>query len=136
MAARAPEVVPCTKVPDYSAPGPHIYTRNYASSLIELKRFEEAKSLLSKTTPVARRVLGEDHIRTLDLRWCCALALYEDTGATVNDLREAVATCEDAERIARRVFGGTHPDAVDIEHRLRSARAVLHARETQSPGSS
>ena len=24
MAARAPEVVPCTKVRDYSAPGPHV----------------------------------------------------------------------------------------------------------------
>ena len=27
MAARAPEVVPYTKVRDYSAPGPHMYTK-------------------------------------------------------------------------------------------------------------
>ena len=33
MAARAPEVVPCTKVRDYSAPGPHVYTK---TSQIEL----------------------------------------------------------------------------------------------------
>ena len=31
---------------------------NYALSLIGLERFEEAKSLLRKTVPVARRVLG------------------------------------------------------------------------------
>ena len=61
------------------------------------------------------------------------MALYEDTGATVNDLREAVATCEDAERIARRVFGGAHPDLARIEMSLREARAALRAREeTQS----
>ena len=40
---------------------------NYATSLIFVKRFEEAKSLLRKTMPVARRVLGESH--NLILLW-------------------------------------------------------------------
>ena len=35
--------------------------------------------------------------------------LFDDTGATLDDLREAVTTLEDAERIARRVLGGAHP---------------------------
>jgi hypothetical protein len=36
---------------------------NYASSLVGLQRFEEAKSLLRKTMLVARRVLGKfDHL--------------------------------------------------------------------------
>ena len=34
------------------------------------------------------------------------MALYQDPRATLDDLREAVTTLEDTERIARRVFGG------------------------------
>ena len=58
--------------------------------------------------------------------------LYNDTGATLDDLREAVTTFEDAGRIARRVLGGAHPIARSIETNLRNARAALHARETLS----
>jgi hypothetical protein len=54
-----------------------------------------------------------------------AEALYKDTGATLDDLREAVTTLEDAERIARRVFGGAHPLTVEIENEIRAARAAL-----------
>ena len=53
-----------------------------------------------------------------------------NTGATLDDLREAVTTLEDAGRIARGVFGGAHPLTVDIEGELRLARAAL--RETNS----
>ena len=63
-----------------------------------------------------------------------AQALCLDTDATLDDLREAVTTLEDDERIARRVFGGAHPDVVGIEKSLRLARAALRARETPSPG--
>ena len=56
-------------------------------------------------------------------------------GATLDDLREAVATLEDAERIARRVFGVAHPLTEGIEVTSQaSARAALRARETPSPG--
>ena len=51
----------------------------------------------------------------------------------LDDLREAVATLEDTERTARRVFGGTHPIVVDIESDLRMSRVTLRAREMQ-PG--
>ena len=37
-----------------------IAANNYALSLNELKRFKEARSLLRKSMPVARRVLGEE----------------------------------------------------------------------------
>jgi hypothetical protein len=60
----------------------------------------------------------------------------DDDSATLDDLREAVTTLEDTERIARRVFGGAHPLTTDIERDLQNARAALRARETQSPGSS
>jgi tetratricopeptide (TPR) repeat protein len=102
---------------------------NYANSLIMLQRFEEAKSLLRKMIPVARRILGDSHDYTLRLRASYARAMYEDTGATLDDLREAVETLEDAERTARRVLGGAHPLTVGIEQQLRKLRAALAARE-------
>ena len=89
---------------------------------------------MRKTIPVARRVLGEGNYITLSLRTNYGLALLTDDGATLDDLREAVTTFEDTARIARRVMGGTHPLTVDIEGRLRDARAAIHARETP-PGS-
>ena len=65
---------------------------------------------MRKTIPVARRVLGESHETTLRMRRLTyALALYNDPGATLDDLREAVTTLEETERIARRVLGATHP---------------------------
>ena len=65
-----------------------------------------------------------------------AMALFDDPGATLDDLREAATTLEDTDRIARRVFGGAHPLTVKIEDELRGARAVLRVRETPSrPGS-
>ena len=62
-----------------------------------------------------------------------ARALYKDDAATLDDLREAVETCEETGRIARRVFGSTHPAAVNIVANLRNAQAALRARETPSP---
>ena len=55
--------------------------------------------------------------------------IYEDSGATLDDLREAVETSEEIERTARRVFGGTHPTAKEMENVLKRARAALRARE-------
>ena len=103
---------------------------NYASSLAGLQRFEEAKSFLRKTMPVARRVLGEEHRIALRMRRLYARALYSADGATLDDLREAVTTIEDVQRTTRRVFGGAHPLAAKIEDTLKKARAALHARET------
>ena len=53
--------------------------------------------------------------------------LYEDPDATLDDLSEAVTTLEDARRIARRVFGGTHPHTTGIDGALQNARAALRA---------
>ena len=64
---------------------------------------------------------------------CCGARTSGRTHAieqTLDDLREAVTTLEDTERIARRVLGGAHPITVQIERDLRKARATLRARET------
>ena len=86
--------------------------------------------------PVARRVLGESHELTLRMRWGYAKALYKDDGATLDDLREAVATLADTERTARRLLGGAHPLTTGIDDHLRNARAALRARETPPPSGS
>ena len=108
---------------------------NYAALLRKLGRFEEARSLLRKTMPVARRVLGESHDLTLTMRSIYARALYEDPDTTLDSTREAVTILEDVAPTARRVFGGAHPLTNDIEGDLRELRAALVARETQSSGS-
>ena len=107
---------------------------NYAASLRGLQRFKEAKSLLRKIVPVARRVLGEGHRVTLKTRWSYGLTLYMDPGATLDDLNEAVTTLEDARRIALRVFGGAHPVTGGLGRDLCKARFTLSIRETPSPG--
>ena len=106
---------------------------NYATTLIDVQRFEEARSLMRKTIPVAQRVLGTDNHITLKMTMVCARALRLDTDATLDDLRETVATLEDTARIARRVLGGSHPIAAETEEALRLARSVLRARETPPP---
>ena len=77
---------------------------------------------------MARRVLGEGDITTLKIRYSYARALC-GAATRLDDLREAVTTLEDTERIARRLLGGAHPTTVDIGAALRDARAALGARE-------
>ena len=105
---------------------------NYVLGLVELNRLEEGKSLMRKAVPVARRVLGESDDTTLRMRWVYTQTLYKDTGASLDDLREAVTTLEDVERTARRVLGAAHPSTMGIEGSLRDARAALIAREAEA----
>ena len=98
---------------------------NYAWNLEDLNRHKEAKALAHKSIPVARRSLGASHTTTIRLRWIYARSLYLNDGATRDDLREAVTTLEELERITRRVFGGAYPITVEIKDDLRDTRAVL-----------
>ena len=59
------------------------------------------------------------------MRWIYGEALYKADGATLKELREAVTTLEDTERIARRVLGGAHPLTESVGRTLRGARAAL-----------
>jgi len=108
---------------------------NYAEGLHSVQRFEEAKSLLRRQIPVARRFLGESNELILRMPWVYADALYKDPSASLDDLCEAVTTLEETAPIARRVFGAAHPLTGGIERTLRAAQAALRARETPPPGS-
>ena len=105
---------------------------NYTSSLLCLRYFKEAKELMRKTIPVAQRVLGASHDLTLTLRTNYAHTLIRDDSSTLDDLREAVTTLEEAEQTARRVLGGAYPTTGVIERSLRKARAALSARDGSS----
>ena len=98
---------------------------NYATSLVKLERFEEAKSLLRRTLPIVQRVHGENDDATLRMRPLYAHSLYCDPSAKLDDVSEAVAMLEESERIARRVLGRAHPLTTGIEISLRNARAAL-----------
>ena len=110
-----------------------VAANNYAA---ELGRFDEAKSVLRKVMPVARRVMGENDDVPLKMRIIYAKVRYCDAAATLDDLREAVTTLAEMERTARRVLGGAHPSTTVIEASLQNSRATLRARETPSPAES
>ena len=101
---------------------------NYANGLLTLERDAEAKSLLRKTIPLARRVLGESDALNFRMRKIFAITLYEPPDATRGDLLEAVAELEDLEPTARRMLGGAHPLATAIERNLDESRDALYAR--------
>jgi len=107
---------------------------NYGWGLRGLNN-KEAKALMRKMIPLARRVLGESHELTLRMRWLYASAVDGDV-ATLDEIREAVMRLEEIERIARRVLGGAHPTTDAIEDALQDARAALRAREETQPSSS
>ena len=69
------------------------------------------------------------------MRQSYAEALYKDDCATLNDVREAVASLEEIERTARRVLGGANPITSMMEESLREVREALRARETPPPRS-
>ena len=100
---------------------------NLAVTLNELQppSYKEVKALLRRLMLVARRVLGDEHGVTLQMRTIYATALYGDHDATLEDLREAVTTLEEIEPTARRFLGGAHPLTKTLEHHLKEARSTL-----------
>ena len=101
-------------------------------TLANLRRFEEARSVLSKVIPMAR-VFGEDAQETLKMR---AVYASLDDGATLDDTREAVAMMMEIKPTMRRVLGGTHPLVSILERHLRASRAVLRAPRRRGGGPS
>ena len=102
----------------------------YATSLKHLKRYAEAKSLLRKTVPVARRTLGAEHDYTLNLRDIYGRCLYRDPGASRDDVAEAIEIMDDVQRRARRVFGPGHPNWNTLPQELTAAREKLASFDT------
>jgi hypothetical protein len=98
---------------------------DFEKAVVRPEAKERSSDNLKQRQPVPRR-------RHLLAKRFAARRAYEDAGATLDDLREAVTTLEDTARIARRVLGGAYPLREGIEHDLRESRAALRARETPS----
>ena len=82
---------------------------------------------MRKSIPVARRVIGDNDKLELKMRWTYAVALYEDAGAKLDDLREAVETLKSIASLWKRVFGEAHPETPKVAVALKDARKVLAA---------
>ena len=106
---------------------------NYAASLNAAQRFEEAKSLLLKTMPVTRRILGEGNRLTLALRKHYAEALFAPENASRDDQREAVAVLADNAKARRRIFGTNHP--ATIRALRMQERAKMRLEDVDTPPS-
>ena len=98
---------------------------SYAASLKDQQRFEEAKSLLRKKMPLARRTLGAEHDLTLNFQDIYAQCLNRDPSASRDDVVEAIEIFEDIQRRARRVFGPDHPNWKALPRDLMAAREKL-----------
>ena len=90
-------------------------------TLLELQRFEEAKKVLRKVMPVARRTLGAEHALTLSLREDLSRATLEG-GSSANEKREALQMLEDTVAVMRRVLGPAHPDTLHAQDNLEGYR--------------
>ena len=94
-----------------------IAANNYGIALVDLRCFEEAKRLLRKVLPVARRVLGAEHARTLSLREDLARATL-DGDSSSKEKRKALQMLEDTVAVIRRVMGPAHPDTLHAQEKL------------------
>ena len=71
---------------------------------------------------LAKRVLGSDHIITLDFQWGWARAFTRDVDVTAEQLAEAVAILEKTLKTAQRVLGREHPSTCNYRHELALAK--------------
>ena len=95
---------------------------NLCSTLVALKKFEEARPFLRKLIGRSRRALGPEHINTLRLRRAYAEAFFSDDAASAREVREAVTTLEELDAVARRIYGENHSDRLNIYGSLERAR--------------
>ena len=103
---------------------------NYALVLLDLDHHAEAKSLLRKTMPVARRMLGAEHDLTLNFRYIYVQCLLHDPSVSRGDVVEAVEILEDVQQRVRRVFGDGHPNWRNLPAHLEDAREFLASFDT------
>ena len=82
---------------------------NLSYSLVNNKRYAEAKPFILEQLPKARVALGAENDIYVKLRCIYAVCLYRDDGASYHDLVAAVAILEHLSSWARRVYGPAHP---------------------------
>ena len=104
-----------------------VSVHNYALSLLALRRFAEAKRVLRKVAPVARRVLGDSNDLTLSLREDLSRATL-DGESSAEEKRQALQMLEDTVAVMRRVLGPAHPDTLHAQSELKMYRSRRKSR--------
>ena len=103
---------------------------NLSWSMKECGRCAEAKSFLREQLPAARRALGANHDTVIHLRWIYADALCLSDGASREDVVEAVTSLDELGTTTQRIYGISHPLAIDIQTALGRARETLASFDT------
>ena len=96
---------------------------NLSTSLVDTGNYAEARAFMPGQVALAKRVLGSDHIITLDFQWGWARAFTRDVDVTAEQLAEAVANLEKAVKIAQRVLGSEHPSTRSYHRELAAAKS-------------
>ena len=99
---------------------------NLACSLVEdLEQFDEARAFLQDRILEATRALGKDHDLTFRMQRMYAQCLYQNDGASREDVTAAIATLEELDRKLTRIYGASHPQTESTRDRLAEAREKL-----------
>ena len=99
---------------------------NLASTLVEdLEQFDETRAFLQDRIPEAIGALGKNHDLTFKLQRMHAQCLFENAGASLEDVTAAIAALEDLDRRMTRIFGAAHPQTDTTRFFLEEAREKL-----------
>ena len=90
-----------------------------------LQQFDEARAFLRDRIPEAMRVLGKGHDLTFKLQRMDAQCLFQNDGASLDDITTAIATLEDLDRRQTRTFGASHPQTCSTRCHLKRALLAL-----------
>ena len=93
----------------------------------ELQQFDEARAFLRDRIPEATRALGKNHDITFKMQRMYARCLYQNDGASQDDVTAAIAQLEDLDRRMTRIYGASHPQTSATRDRLAEAREKLAA---------
>ena len=97
-----------------------IYVLNLSKSLLDTKRYAEAKAFLREQVPKALRALHAEHRTYMSLRWNYATAICATDGASQGDLVEATTMFDELTQMTRRIYGSAHPLTEEIQARRRA----------------
>ena len=102
---------------------------NLSTSLVNNRKFAEARAFIRDQMALAKRVHGSDHPTTLDFQWGYARVFILDNDATAEEIAEAAAILEKTLKIAQRVLGREHPSTGYYRHALEIAREQIALRQ-------
>ena len=98
---------------------------NLGESLVHTSHFTEARSLMRKHLPIARRVVGPDHEITYGIIETLAGAMFQNALAPRKDLVEATEMLTKQLKRLRQVLGAAHPDTQRHEGYLKHIQERL-----------